>query len=117
MVMFCYGLVVERLVKMKDHEVRHKICSCRVESMLLAVPLKNVISSSVLAFKIIVWNVVDTSNPIGSKSKRAEYNVVPVCGLDWMGIKVLYTILHGLCMDQNWCPSRMITGQVSSQFE
>lgn len=25
MVMFCYSLVVERLVKMKDHEVRHKV--------------------------------------------------------------------------------------------
>ncbi|KAL7585860.1 hypothetical protein Lser_V15G45033 [Lactuca serriola] len=104
-----------------------------VESMLLAVQLKNVISSSVHAFKvclkigdegtdcndaniwccqflknIIVWKVVDTPNPMGSKSKRAEYKVFPVCGLDWMGMKVLYTILHGLWMDQNWCLSRMI---------
>ncbi|CAI9277571.1 unnamed protein product [Lactuca saligna] len=38
---------------------------------------------------IIVWKVVDTPNPMGSKSKRAEYKVVPVCGLDWMGMKEL----------------------------
>lgn len=70
-----------------------------------------------LSCQIIVWKVVDTPNPMGSKSKRAEYKVVPVCGLDWMGMKVLYTILHGLSMDQNRCLSRMITGQYSSQFE
>ncbi|KAL7611701.1 hypothetical protein Lser_V15G05369 [Lactuca serriola] len=46
---------------------------------------------------------------MGSKSKRFEYKVVPVCGLDWMGMKVPYTILHGLWMDQNRCLSRMIT--------
>ncbi|CAI9269866.1 unnamed protein product [Lactuca saligna] len=78
-----YGMSME-----KTEIIDLKICSCRVESMLLVVQVKNVISSSVPVFKIIVWKVVDTPNPMGSKSKRAEYKVVPVCGLDWMGMKV-----------------------------